>query len=89
MVEEILERGGNKKRLWAKVIGGAQMFQSFGRDTLDIGQRNIESAYKTLKKEHIRIKAKSVGGSSGRTITFNLTTGKIQVRTTGKVTEEI
>ncbi|MFW9876658.1 MAG: chemotaxis protein CheD [Candidatus Thorarchaeota archaeon] len=89
MVDEILDRGGNKKNLWAKLVGGSRMFQSFSEDTLDIGSRNIDAAIDTLKKERIRIKAKRVGGTCGRTITFDLTTGIIQVRTTGKELEDI
>ena len=89
MVDEIIDRGGRKQNLWAKLVGGSRMFQSFSQDYLDIGARNIEAAHETLKKERIRIKAEHTGGICGRTITFDLTTGKIKVRTTGKEVEEI
>jgi chemotaxis protein CheD len=89
MVDEIVDRGGKKKKLWAKLVGGSRMFQTFSQDTLDIGSRNIEAAKETLKKENIRIRAKRIGGTCGRTIKFDLTTGMIKVRTTGKDVEEI
>jgi chemotaxis protein CheD len=58
-------------------------------DTLDIGRRNINSAHKTLKKEKIKLKSEAVGGTSGRTINFDLKTGKIQIKTSGKKTKVI
>lgn len=84
MVDDIIERGGKKNNLSAKLVGGSRMFLTMCEDTLDIGKRNINSAHETLKKEKIKIRAEEVGGTCGRTISFDLTTGKIQIRTSGK-----
>lgn len=84
MVDEIIERGGRKLNLIAKLVGGSRMFQSIMKDTLDIGKRNIQAARDTLKTEKIKITAEEVGGCSGRTISFDLTTGEIQIKISGK-----
>lgn len=89
MVDEIIERGGKKKNIRAKIVGGSKMFSTMSDEIMDIGQRNINAARKTLKKEGIRIVGENVGGTCGRTIYFDLKTGKIEVRTTGKLKEVI
>jgi len=81
MIDEIIEKGGRKHNIQAKLVGGARMFASMGLDTMDIGQRNIEAARDTLEKEGIPIKAMDVGGNRGRTISFDLVTGVIEVKT--------
>ena len=89
MVDELIEMGAKKHALTAKIVGGSQMFQFSVSDTLDIGSRNIEAALATLEKEGITIIAEDVGGYVGRTIHFDLCTGKIRIQTSGKVTREI
>ena len=84
MVDGILEKGGKKNNIYVKLVGGSRMFANITDDTLDIGRRNIKAAHETLKKERIKLKAEEVGGTCGRTIYFDLTTGKIQIRTSGK-----
>ena len=89
MVDELIEMGAKKHAITAKLVGGSQMFHFTVTDTLDIGSRNIEAALATLKKEGIPIIAEDVGGHVGRTIHFDLSTGKIRIQTSGKVTKEI
>jgi chemotaxis protein CheD len=84
MVDDIVERGGKKSNIFAKLVGGSRMFQMFNEDTLDIGKRNITAAHNTLKKEKIRIRTEEVGGTVGRTIVFDIATGTIQIKTSGK-----
>ena len=84
MIDEILELGGKKHNIIAKIVGGAQMFTPSENEILEIGPRNIKTAYRILEKERIKIIGKDIGGNQGRTITFDITTGKISIRTTGK-----
>ena len=81
MIDEIIEKGGRKHNIQAKIVGGARMFATMDLETMDIGQRNIEAARKTLEKERIPIKATDVGGNKGRTMTFDLRTGVIDIKT--------
>ncbi|MGA1822026.1 MAG: chemotaxis protein CheD [Thermoplasmatota archaeon] len=80
MLDEIVEKGGRKHNIQAKIIGGARMFSIMGSETMDIGQRNIEAARETLKNERIPIKAMDVGGNKGRTMIFDLKTGVVEIK---------
>jgi chemotaxis protein CheD len=84
MVDELIDLGVKKHRLRAKLVGGSEMFSHVGSNTLDVGRRNIEAGRETLKREKITIVAEDVGGSSGRSITFDIGTGKVTVRKTGQ-----
>jgi chemotaxis protein CheD len=84
MVDEILEMGGNRRAIEAKLVGGSQMFSFISPGALDIGSRNIEIAKKILDQEGIPIKKEDVGGTKGRTITFDIRTGEMEVRVSGE-----
>jgi chemotaxis protein CheD len=84
MLDSIIERGGSKRYLTAKLVGGAQMFSFSSNGMLNIGEKNIIAARETLKAEHIRIKSEDVGGIHGRSIFFDLKNGKIRVKTLGQ-----
>jgi len=80
MVDELTELGAWKGGLKAKIAGGAQMFQSFDGEGLDIGMRNVDAAIETLEKEGIALVSKHVGGSRGRNIWFDVRTGVIDLQ---------
>lgn len=85
-IEELLanleKMGVRKNNLVAKIAGGAQMFSfAGGSEIMKIGQRNIEAVREDLKRHNIKIVAEDVGGNTGRTIEFDLTTGNLSVRT--------
>ncbi|WP_368293991.1 chemotaxis protein CheD [Dehalobacter sp. TBBPA1] len=82
MLEEMFKLGVIKSRLKAKMAGGAQMF-SFGNKAplLKIGERNAQSVEQELKKAGIPLLVHDVGGNFGRTITFDIQSGDLHVRT--------
>ena len=84
MVDELTQMGSNKKSMNAKIVGGEQRFNFQSSDILDNGKRNIQVAKETLKAEGIKILAQEVGDERGRTIAFDLKTGKIEVRICNK-----
>lgn len=64
----------------ASLVGGAALFGpllSFGGS---VGARNIAAARKALEKAKVPLVAEDVGGESGRTVMFDVTTGKVKVR---------
>jgi chemotaxis protein CheD len=89
MVDELQKLGSLHKNLKAKLVGGAQMFSFISPNTFDVGRRNIQCAKQTLKKEKIHIIAEDVGGKKGRTISFDLRTGLIEIKTSGEKRKEI
>ncbi|MDD3394850.1 MAG: chemotaxis protein CheD [Clostridia bacterium] len=77
--------GAVKRRLTAKIAGGAKMFDIPGGGTLgNIGQRNIESVRQTLKEEGIPLLSEEVGGNYARTLIFDCSNGQANIRSFGR-----
>ena len=81
--------GAKKARITAKIVGGAHMFAGIKGNTMDIGARNIAAVKKKLKEERIKIVGEDLGGSNGRTIRFDLVSGKVLVKTVRGVDKEL
>ncbi|AKB84048.1 Chemotaxis protein CheD [Methanosarcina barkeri 3] len=78
LTAEILKKGSSRKRLEAKIVGGAHMFEN---RNLKIGERNVKWAKTTLEKFEIPIIAEDTGKNYGRTVTFDTSTGDLLIRT--------
>lgn len=81
MVEDFLAQGASRPRLWAKLVGGATMFEpphAFSEE--GIGARNIRAAREILAQMGIPILGEDVGGMHGRTVEFDLENGDVRVR---------
>lgn len=85
LIGMMIKMGAKKENLVAKLVGGADMFSSIevGRN-MEIGKRNAETAEEILKKEGIKIAAKDILGTFGRSIEFNTANGKITIKKGGK-----
>lgn len=80
MVAALLEQGASREQLTAKIFGGANMFEPAHRTSLaGIGARNAESARRVLQGMKIPLLAEDVGGNYGRTVTFDLDSGRVEV----------
>jgi chemotaxis protein CheD len=82
MLSRLQGMGGRKERFIVKVAGGAQMF-SFGKsdDRFAIGRRNAEAVKQALGQAGIRVSAQDTGGNHGRTMIFDVYSGKVTIRT--------
>lgn len=92
LIKRMADAGADKKRLVAKIAGGAQMFSclsSFNKDLLTIGERNVEAVIKTLNNNGIKIIAQDTGGSYGRSIEFHSDSGKMIIRSIGHGSKEL
>jgi chemotaxis protein CheD len=78
LAAEIVKKGSPRKRLEAKLVGGAHMFEN---RNMDIGERNIKCARNTLEKLEIPIIAEDTGKNYGRTVTLDTSTGDLLIRT--------
>ncbi len=93
-IRELLHRvtglGASRRRLVAKIAGGARMFQVPGdMDTLDIGARNAEAVRVALSETGVPIVAQDVGGTVGRTMRYLVGPGKVYVREPGMMEKEL
>ncbi len=81
MLKELLQAGVNKRRLAAKLAGGAKMF-AFGteNDITSIGDQNVQSAKKMLMRYGIPLLAEDTGKNFGRTIIFDSATNELEIK---------
>ncbi len=74
LIDDLLQQGAVEARIEAKLFGGACMLNGLP----DIGARNCEFAEDYLKGRSIPLVSSSLGGSTGRKIRFQPTTGLVQ-----------
>lgn len=85
LVRIIVEAGGVRSRLVAKIAGGAQMFAFQKKsDLIAVGDRNVEAVKKVLAELHIPIIASDTGLNFGRTVEFYPETGDYVIKAVGK-----
>ncbi|MBN1824100.1 MAG: chemotaxis protein CheD [Endomicrobiales bacterium] len=90
MVDKLQEAGVNKMNLTAKIAGGACMFSGAGiSDFMNIGLRNVNAIKQILSEMKIPLVAEDCGANHGRTVEFNLDSGKMTVKSSMASTKEI
>lgn len=90
LLHQMNKVGVNKERIVAKIAGGAQMFEFQQMDEpLRIGTRNILAVKRLLKELSIPLIASDTGSNYGRTVEFDLGTGKLKIKTIGHGVQEI
>lgn len=81
MINQMIIRGAVRKKIVAKLVGGAKMFKSVNNDSpLDLGRKIIDAAKKMLRKNGIRIVAQDIGKDYGRTVEFDTSDGSVMVK---------
>jgi chemotaxis protein CheD len=85
--------GKVRSRLIAKVVGGANMFQTdpglTETATLNIGRRNHKAIEQILTDLTIPIMARDVGGSTGRRLTLDTASGIVTIKIPGGTDYEL
>ena len=83
MLAELNALPGRKPRgrLSAVLVGGASMFRTVPGS--DVGRLNQEASDRVLKDLGIPVIARDTGGSTGRNVTLDTASGRIQVRVPG------
>jgi chemotaxis protein CheD len=78
----ILEAAGARRRgLFARIAGGAAMFESVLPDEgLRLGARNVDAVKAALSKAQIPLRGEDVGGSFGRSVFFDAADGRFLIR---------
>ena len=81
MFDVLAAAGAQKQRLVVCAAGGAEILVDAG--AFRIGQRNRDIVRKILAKAAIAIAAEDLGGKAARTMTLDLSTGVVKIRTGG------
>jgi chemotaxis protein CheD len=78
----LMEMAGARPRgVFARIVGGAAMFESvLPAEGLRLGARNIDAVKAALKVADIPLRGEDVGGTFGRTVYFTAADGRILVR---------
>jgi chemotaxis protein CheD len=79
LVDMLADAGSPKRRLVAKLAGGAAMF-GIEAGSASIGARNIAQTRLELQELGIPLRAEDTGGAHARTIELHLDTGILLVR---------
>jgi len=81
LVSEMKKEGANVYTMVAKIAGGANMFKDVGLEMKDIGLKNADAVKCSLMEGRIRVVGEDVGGTHGRTVDLDTTTGKLYIKT--------
>lgn len=89
MVGEMERLGARRMDIKARIAGGACMFTIPGAVNprnvpgpclgMQIGERNVEAARAALKELEITLVAEDTGGNYGRTMRFDVSSGKVTI----------
>ncbi len=90
LLEKMLENGASKRRMVAKMAGGACMFGVSSASTMaSIGKRNEEIGLEILGMLNIPLVASDTGLNYGRTIILDCSNGELIIRAVGKDVKSI
>jgi len=70
LIEQAVKLGAQKRRLVAKIAGGANLFPNLNLNSVSIGEQNIAAVIKNLSNHNIPIVGKDVAGNHGRKMRF-------------------
>ncbi len=90
LINRMEKAGASRRRLVAKMAGGAQMFAlQEGNQAFNIGKRNVVATKQVLKDLNIRIIAEDTGANYGRTVELSPATGILKIKTIAYGIKEI
>ncbi|HHV79616.1 MAG TPA: chemotaxis protein CheD [Firmicutes bacterium] len=75
----ILKCGASTGGILAKMAGGANLFDSFQGQALDVGKLNGEAVKKALSEMGIPVTGATLGGNFGRTVRFYLPSMRMKI----------
>ena len=87
LINAIMKEGGDRRRLKAKVFGGAALNRSSHRQS-HIGERNVEFIEQFLEAEGIPIISRYTGGPTGMQVRFHTQTAKAFVKLLDQTTSK-
>ncbi len=90
LVRQMEALGAPKRRLVAKIAGGAKMFEVSGTTSVgNIGEKNAIASKKVLEEMGIPILAEDTGLNYGRTVELDCSNGDYIIKAVGKSVKTI
>jgi len=89
LIKLLSEAGANVRELRFAIIGGAHLLMSppeVGKPLPQLGTRNVEEARLAICSCGHVVVAEDIGGTVGRTVTFDPASGELHLRTTSSGT---
>ena len=74
MIKELISLGANRDDIEICLVGGANVLK---RSDDTIGKDNIESVLELSRKNRLKIRAKAVGGTVRRSVSFDVENGSV------------
>jgi chemotaxis protein CheD len=87
LFRETYKLGAEKRRLQVKIAGGSQILDDSGY--FNIGKRNYLALRKILWMNNVLIHSEDIGGNVNRTLSIELPSGKVWIKTSGNGIREI
>jgi chemotaxis protein CheD len=85
LLEEMRRLGASRRRVRAKIAGGASMFSNLmTRGAINIGERNVTAVRTVLTAAKIPIVGEDTGSDHGRSVYLYLEDGRVEVRSLRK-----
>jgi chemotaxis protein CheD len=84
LFQECYRAGAAKDRMVLKVAGGAARAVGDAPDSFQIGKRNMVMLRKLLWKNGVLIRGQDVGGSVSRDLLYDVSSGRVEVRSAGQ-----
>lgn len=85
LVRQMEALGVPRKRMVAKIAGGAKMFEVSGTTSVgNIGEKNAIASKQKLRELGIRLLAEDTGLNYGRTVELNCANGDYVIKAVGK-----
>jgi len=85
LLEEMHALGADRRRLVARLVGGASMFAGLvPSGSVQMGDRNVIAVREVLNQLAIPIIGEAVGGTQGRSVWFHVAAGQVMVRVVGQ-----
>ncbi len=75
LLESVYGMGGQKRRLVAQAVGGAQLMDP--QNLFEIGKRNYQALRRILWKAGILLQSEEIGGALSRTVRLEVGTGRV------------
>ena len=85
LLTECFNAGAQKHRLEIRVAGGANSRIREEDDLFQIGKRNLVVLRKLLWRNGLLLKSYDVGGTNSRTMSLEIGTGKVTIKSCGQI----